>query len=392
MANAPPFDNNAAKREANTVLQAALAYLRAGLSVIPVRSDGSKAPDVPEWKPYQQNPPTQDEVEDWFDRPQPPGVAVVGGKVSGNLEQLDFDSQADEIIPRWCELVDEECPGLLRRLTIVQTPRKPLGIHARYRCSEVTIPGNTKLAVDPSLPKGQQTLIETRGEGGYALAPGCPPECHENGTTYDHQAGPKLSQVQTISAGEREVLLRCARSFTREADEPADKSRHSGTGTSPGDDFNARGPDWPELLEPHGWQLARQADGARFWRRPGKEGPGWSATTGYCTGKAGQELFACFSENAEPFQGSGNGKNCTCYSKFAVYTRLNHGGDFKAATTALRQQGYGTQKNKAHENNGQEEAQAGKEYALGPLTLQSGRPRQTPTKVTVPVTVAAWRG
>jgi hypothetical protein len=37
------------------------------------------------------------------------------------------------------------------------------------------------------------------------------------------------------------------------------------------------------------------------------------------------------------------GKTCGCYSKFAVYTLLNHGGDFRAAARALADQGYGAQ-------------------------------------------------
>jgi putative DNA primase/helicase len=336
------------------VLRASRAYLDAGISFIPVKRDGTKAPDLGSWDPCKERLPTEAERLGWFDRPDPPGIATVGGRVSGNLEQLDFDVGANAIFPAWCELVEAECPGLVARLSVVRTPREPAGYHARYRCQAVEIPGNTKLAVEPYTdPKDgkrkRRTLIETRGEGGYALAPGSPPECHENGRPYAHHSGPPVGQVATVTAAEREVLLRCARSFDQDQAGERNTAGQKGDDLRPGDDFNRRGPDWPDLLEPHGWTCVRTAGPRRYWRRPGKEGPGWSATTGVCTGKDGAELFCCFSENADPFRGAGGGRPCTSYSKFRVYALLNHGADFKAAAKALAVEGYGER----HRHNGQ---------------------------------------
>jgi putative DNA primase/helicase len=339
-------------------LDAALAYRRAGLSLIPIATDGSKRPDgrlLPRlqvgdgrnratWKPFQERLPSEAELRHWFDRPNPPGVAVIGGEVSGHLEQLDFDREAATIFPAWCELVEAEVPGLTARLSVVTTPREPPGYHVRYRCPEVAIPGNMKLAMDPAAAKDDQVLIETRGEGGYALAPGCPPSCHPSGRTYDYHSGPKLSQVQSITAAEREVLIRCARSFDRSV---FHVKATGAAGLRPGDDYNERGPDWPEILEPHGWVLVRQDASRRYWRRPGKDGPGWSATTGVCTNQAGHELFACFSSNAAPFEGPSAGRSCSVDTKFSAYAKLNHGGDFQAAAKALAGQCYGDQRSKA---------------------------------------------
>src|SRR5262249_13577672 len=150
----------------------ALAYLDAGQSVIPIKRDGSKAPDLPGWKKRQRERMTADEARRLWDRPDPPGIAVICGAVSGGLELIDFDVDADNIFPAWCDLVEVECPGLVGRLSVVRTPRP--GYHVRYRVKGGQVPGNDKLASDPRRPAKEQTLIETRGEGGYALAPGSP--------------------------------------------------------------------------------------------------------------------------------------------------------------------------------------------------------------------------
>jgi hypothetical protein len=326
----------------NVTLHAAKWYVQAGLSVIPVRPDGSKAPAVTTWEPFQERLPTQDELHRWFAAGRR-GVAIVGGIVSGNLECIDFDHDALQIFAAWSELIESEAPGLIARLSVAKTP-KP-GFHVRYRCPDVVIPGNTKLAEDPAGPAKERTLIETRGEGGYALAPGCPAECHATRRTYEHHSGPKLSQIQPISASEREILWRCARSFDRAFARQAPGPR--GGGNRPGEDFNRRGPAWEEILEPHGWTKVREAYGKAYWRRPDKD-MGWSATTGYCTGKDGAELLAVFSSNAAPFEVPPS-KPCGCYSKFVAFALLNHRGDFKAAAKELAQRGYG---DPAHERNG----------------------------------------
>ncbi len=95
----------------------------------------------------------------------------------------------------------------------------------------------------------------------------------------------------------------------------------------PGDDFNRRG-DLVGLLDKHGWQRAgNRPDGNQHWTRPGKA-QGTSATL-----KDG--AFYVFSSNAHPFEPD------EAYSPFAVFTMLEHGGDYQAATRELARQGYG---------------------------------------------------
>jgi hypothetical protein len=321
-------------------LAEALSLLDAGVGVIPIRRDGSKAPAVTSWKPYEDRLATVAEARLWWDKPEPPGVATIGGKVSGNLLHFDFDEDAEATFRAWCEIVALEAADLLPKLSQVRTPRLSLGYHLRFRVDGVPVGGNQKLALDET----GKVLIETRGEGGYALAPGSPGCCHETGREYEHVAGPPLGSLVTITASEFEILMRAARSLDRSPQEGPRAESVFNLGVAgavrPGDDFNQRGPDWSEILV--GWTQARVAGKAIYWRRPGKAA-GWSATTGFCTSKASRvELFAVFSQNAAPFPGPSAGRNCSAHSRFDAYTLLHHAGDHSAAAKALAAQGYGS--------------------------------------------------
>jgi hypothetical protein len=320
-------------------LSVALLCLRAGISVIPIRRDGSKAPDgalLPHvwdevacrgsatWKPFQTKHPSLEQAQQWWGGAHPPGIAAVCGAVSGGLELIDFDRQAEELFPAWHDLVEEERPGLVDRLSLVQTPRQPAGYHVWLRCPDCALPGNSKLALDPQAPGKDRCLIETRGEGGYALIPGCPADCHTTGHLYTHLSGPPLWQLPPLSIEERRTLWRCARTLSREAKEDGSATLPPGsTGLRPGDDFDVRGPDWST----HGQE--------RRWRRPGKE-HGWSATTGYCRARDGADLLRVFSSNAAPFE---DGK---AYGKFRALMLLQFAGDPVATARAIARLGFGT--------------------------------------------------
>lgn len=309
----------------------ALACLAEGISVIPIRHDGSKAPTVA-WSEFQSRRMSDEEAERFF--PDNVGIAAVAGSISNGLELIDFDEEADEIFPIWCGLIDSEAPHLLKNLSIVRTPGD--GFHVRYRCADNA--GNTKLA---RTPDGKRTRIETRGEGGYFLIEFNHPEAHETGREYKPHSGPSILQLPTVTPWEREVMLRAARSFDEGPNSAATSTPVAvASGDRPGDEFNKHGPSWSEILTPHGWELMR--DGPKqYWKRPGKEAKGWSATTGHCSNQNGASLLAVFSANAHPFEGPQGSKVCTCYTKFSAFALLNHNGDYKAASKALRRQGYG---------------------------------------------------
>lgn len=112
----------------------------------------------------------------------------------------------------------------------------------------------------------------------------------------------------------------------------ASTMRDGETGGRPGDDYNSRG-DLAGLLRTHGWRFLRECGHEEYWQRPGKTGVGISATLNY----AGTGLFYVFSASASPLE------PLTAYSPFAVYTLLEHGGDYTTATRALAREGYGEQ-------------------------------------------------
>ena len=104
----------------------------------------------------------------------------VGGKVSGNLEILDFDDP--DAAKSWSDLLKKEGNSqLLETLPVVMTPTG--GFHVYYRCEE-PVEGDQKLA-QKNGPDGQtEVMSETRGEGGYVVAPGSPRACHSSGRNF----------------------------------------------------------------------------------------------------------------------------------------------------------------------------------------------------------------
>ena len=327
---------------AEVVYEAALAYRRAGCSVIPIAADGTKRPAAwllpkvwdeyerrwrPTWKPLQSRLPTEAELRHCFAQ-EPVGLALIGGWVSGGLEIIDID--AIEVYEPWRQRVEACRPGLIGRLPVTQTPDN--GRHLFYRCGAVD--GNLKLAQRLALQDQPETLIQTRGQGGYALVPPSPPACHPSHRPYVLLQG-NLATIPVITPDERSVLLNTARGFN--AYVPPERVvvglRAAGsqptTGNRPGDLFN-RHAAWPDILEPHGWTCVGQRSEVTLWRRPGKRARGASATTNY----AGSDVLYVFSSNASPFDPE------TAYTKFAAYAWLEHGGDFHAAARMLASKGY----------------------------------------------------
>ena len=331
----------------------AKAWAASGLSVVPIRADGSKAPAIETWKELQERILTDEEIDEHF---QPGlGIAIIAGEVSGNLEFLDFDVPKDKegsvigecIFDAWLDCLNIDLFELVGTMPTVRTPGG--GVHLYYRCE--TLDGNKKLAMQVNPPgtiPPKNTIAETRGRGGYVLAPGCPPECHPSKKTYElasgsFDGGDDGGGVPTITAEQRTRLFATIRSFDQSdlAQKEArkkDPSLHpiaQRDGNRPGDDYNRRAK-WADILEPQGWTFAfhRRHDGAECWRRPGKpeRERGISATV---RNIEGIELFHSFSSNSDPLP------HDESITKFTAYTLFHHNGDYEAAARELGKRGYG---------------------------------------------------
>lgn len=289
------------------MIDTAIDYLAAGLCVLPaVRAE--KRPALSGWKAFQSRLPSRKQIEHWFNSDRD-AMCIVAGSVSGNLEVIDFDHQAARY-EAWVSLIP---PELLGRLVIERTQSG--GRHVVYRCVDAVC-GNIKLS--QALRDGKlETLIETRGEGGLFL---CDPT-----TGYTLEQG-TLTDLPILSSAERESLLEAAWSLNEHLPPPVNYSCDAiAIDGRPGDEFNERG-DVREVLVRNGWTLAKPGVN-EYWRRPGKD-VGWSATLR-------DRVFYVFSGNAAPFEPN------RAYSPFSVLTLLEHGGDFGAAASVLRTQGFG---------------------------------------------------
>lgn len=305
----------------------ALKYLDAGLSICPIAIDGTKRPLV-QWADYSKRLPTKTEVANWFDRPA--GIGIIGGAVSGNLERIDFDLPgAFKEFMAICQ--NYGVADLIKTLPLVQTPRDPTCYHIYYRCDE-PVGGNMPLAAR-MIDNKKTTIVETRGEGGYTIAPGSPKSTHKTNNPYILVNG-DLTAIPIITSKQRKLLLAIAR-LLNDVEPPKEPRRRKSAGKKtdglqPGEDFTARG-DWRVLLESSGWKYMFNVGETEHWRRPGKTENSPSATFNH----KGAQTFYVFSSNAQPFE------QLQSYTPFGIYATLKHDGDFKAAARDLGKQGFG---------------------------------------------------
>lgn len=305
----------------------ALDYVAAGISIIPLRMDGSKAPALKSWNEFRTRFATNDELDRWFSRPA--GIGIVCGVLSGGLEVLDFDEEPEATFSAWTKRLPLE---LFARLSVVKTGG--LGYHVPYRCG--VIGGNTKIAMTAS----SGVLVESRGEGGYVVGVGSDSAVHASGRLYVQSRGVPLPTVPTITPDERKTLWVAAASLDERPDPMAEyvRQRRSQLRTSvevdastPWGDFDARA-DWTDILEPIGWSSTNGI----AWTRPGKQ---FGTSAKLMLAKDGTEVLTVFSSSAGVLSCAGAGYRT--WGKFAAYAELNHGGDRSAAAKAVIGLGFG---------------------------------------------------
>lgn len=322
-------------------------YLRAQISIIPTKSD--KTPALKEWKQYQTKRINEEDIEGFFSRAEVGGLAIICGAISGNLEVIDVDTKYDITGSLWDNLktlIQDNLPEISNKLVIAQT--KSGGYHIYYRCSSIA--GNLKLAQRPTTPQEKEetykkekskgaeeqtaksradndkvrVLVETRGEGGYVIAPPTP--------NYSYIQG-EPGNIPTLALGERDILFSIAKSFNELAEvkpkvSTISFSTYSSTGLNPFEDYNQRG-DIVVLLKEKGWTVVSEIGERINLLRPGSTD---SKTSGNY--HKGLKVLRVFSSSTifNPDR---------AYSPAQVFTILECSEDEEIAKKRLLELGYG---------------------------------------------------
>ena len=327
----------------------ARTWQQAGVSVVPILPNQTKRPAI-QWADFQVTVPTLGQVEEWWGNGQSYGLALICGAVSNNLEMTEIEGRAcfgESMSAIQTAMTDLGIESLWTLLTGAQgySEMSPSGgIHLLYRITDHPVPGNTKIAqdYDPGLPNGRVVLAETRGEGGYVIVAPTSGLCHPSGESWAILQG-TYGHLPAISWEQRGLLHQALRRALNKVEDPkpetpaalpvlaSSSTGSSAAGLSPGDDFE-QSVSWDEILVPHGWKPMGRIGNERLWVRPGKNPrDGHSASTGYSQDR--DRLFVWSTSTVFPTEQS--------LTKFAAFTLLNHGGDYRAAALELKRQGFG---------------------------------------------------
>lgn len=310
------------------LLKAAIEYLKLGIPAIPI-NDIKRS--IFYWKSYQERLPTETELAHEFSDSRVAGLAIICGKISGNLEAIDVDCKYDltgTLFDDIMQRIIDELPDLAPRLVIAKTVNA--GYHIIYRSEKIE--GNKKLAFRETTAEEKKAnphekhkaLVESRGEAGYIAA--VPTEGYKFTT-----GAASIRNIPIITAEERDHLFEIARSFNQVVETISHKNNFVESkpmNKSPFQDFNERG-DIRGLLERHGWKYVYTKGEKIYFQRPGDTK---AKTSGdYHTGKG---IFSVFTSSTI-FEVQKGYKPC------AVYTILECDGDWKKCYRKLLADGYG---------------------------------------------------
>ena len=226
-----------------------LSDKKIGLSIISINKENKQPFKL--WSEYQKH---ENSIENWYeDFMNGEYIGIITGKVSGNLEVLDFDLKNDPQKTIYAEFVSLLPQELISRLVKQTTVNG--GYHLIYRCPE-KIEGNMKLAKHSD----GGVIIETRGEGGYI--------CHHL-TDYKVVNGHfDLINIEytipEITADERELMFTVARSLNREEL----KKTKDGYKEPAINKFNVEY-NILDLFEKHGWEIVKEDANKVYLNRPG---------------------------------------------------------------------------------------------------------------------------
>ena len=233
----------------------------------PARAD-SKAPARDGWRNKEGwEPPTDLSYNGTY--------GLLMGERSGNMEMLEIEGRAvnDGTAENFFDRLNAAGLGdIWAEIEQFQVFSPSGGAHYYYRVSDGRAAPNTKLAFDEN-PERPETLIETRGEGGFVVGPG---SVTSDGRKWQLANGAHPENVAVITAEQRDAIFEVARSLDRRIrrspETPVDSILRAGNS---GDDLR----DWivekigvAELLEGMGWEIeGGNGHGGLLLTRPGKD-------------------------------------------------------------------------------------------------------------------------
>lgn len=301
------------------LISTAKEYLSLGYSVLPIEIK-LKRPVISSWKRLQSVKLTDEEAERAFDGET--NIAIIFGKVSGNLECLDFDNHlgnASTLFDNFKSIVDT--------FNLPYETTRSGGYHVFYRCEE-PIPGSKKLAMGyDAINQRPTALIETKGEGGYTIV--------SPSVGYEIQSG-SFSEIPTITKEERDFIISECQKYNEiiekeyELPQTNNETNNYGVGDTVGDRYNQSSKALSEcrqLLIQNGWTFSK--NGIECARPDKKLSDGISATLGKVKSRAGIPQFYVFSSNASPFEENKG------YTPLCVRTTLAYAGDYTQSVIAL---------------------------------------------------------
>jgi len=316
--------------------------LSENISLIPVRDkqeiDKSGTPrpaksPYTSWTAQQKKRLNEKQLWDKMDYYNTSAVAIIAGEISGNLEIIDIDVKYKSGIDALLfKSIQSLYPAIYDKLRIHKSPSG--GYHILYRIHNHQVPESVKIASRPTTQQEQDeqiargakrplkvaSYIETRGEGGYALAP------PSMGYSI-HKDNP----IPQLTWEERESLITLCKSYTEivkiTATPKLPKQQDEQYDTNPFEDYNNR-IDICELLAEFDWCELREDHQFIWFTRPDKD-DGVSASW-----NKEKQIFYVFTSSTEfePEKG---------YHPATILAILKFGGDKKKTYRFLTDKGYG---------------------------------------------------
>lgn len=300
-------------------LELALEWARAGHRVLPVNGT-TKRPLIKAWQQHCTTDPNQ--IRIWWTSTPDARVGIATGEPG--FDVLDFDVAGGKPgIEQLEKLLDA---GVFEPGTFIVVATPSGGRHLYFRGTDQHNKQN-----DKRVPG-----VDFRGVGGMVVAAGNP--------GYRYVSGSSL-QRDDLKPVDWDAVVRCLAPDQIQP-EPAlplmvapqqrSPSRLSGPlqpemQNAPGEesplDWYVRNHSFDQELRSAGWRFAYEADGRRYWRRPGKEDEGVSANV--FVNPDGRETLVNYSTSVH--LPTDRGMSIAQY-----YAHLNHHGDMREAAKAIR--------------------------------------------------------